>query len=359
MKRMNQRFLWYDKNQFIKILSTKQDEVKILEKNNVFKNIAKVYWEYFLYKKNRNKVFVINISNSIENQKFLVLISFVFIIIFSILSYIISIFFVKSSLNNLNFLLNFAKTRNIDNLHQKLIMDLPDWDEIKILSNILNDSFERLNNQASDLKDFISNVSHELKTPLMLLNSEIDYILKSRDVSWLEKLKKHIYTMNSLFEQLVLITKIENDLNFIQKKENISDLVLRLVISYKEKYKNMELSRNIEIDKNCKVFCNLQSAEIIFQNLIDNACKYSKKWWKIKIELNLKFFYIKDFGVWIDKKNLWKIFDKFYKEDLARTEKYSFWLWLYLTKKLVDMQKWTIKIDSKKWEWSEFFIYFK
>jgi len=87
---------------------------------------------------------------------------------------------VKSSLSKLNDLVDHVKKLNVDNLHNKINIEGPKDDEINILAIKMNEALEKINKQTNSLKDFVSNASHEFKTPLMTINTEIDYAIKSK-----------------------------------------------------------------------------------------------------------------------------------------------------------------------------------
>jgi signal transduction histidine kinase len=87
---------------------------------------------------------------------------------------------------------------------------------------------------------------------------------------------------------------------------------------------------------------------MIVQNLLDNAAKYSFDWGSIFVSFDEKGIVVRDSGCGISQNHLWQIRDKFWQEDISRTDRKSFGLWLYLVKKLVDMHGWKIKVESEK-----------
>jgi hypothetical protein len=89
----------------------------------------------------------------------------------------------------------------------------------------------------------------------------------------------------------------------------------------------------------------------MIKNLLDNAFKFTDEWWKIEIILDKDKFEIKDSWIWIDKKDIEHIRERFRQADLSKTDTKSFWLWLYLTKLLVEKhwRKIDIKSEIKKW----------
>ncbi len=192
----------------------------------------------------------------------------------------------------------------------------------------------------------------------MAMSSEIDYIIRAKDYNSILKLKEYIKTMNDLFEQLLLITNIENTEKLPQKFENISIRTKVLVSTLQKKYTDKDLSFELNIKDNITINCHWPSFDMILQNLLDNACKYTKNKWNIKIQLNEHNLIISDDWIWISNHNKEKIRDRFWQEDPAKSDRKSFWLGLYLVKKLIDLQKWTVYIDSEVNEWTEFSVNF-
>jgi signal transduction histidine kinase len=66
---------------------------------------------------------------------------------------------------------------------------------------------------------------------------------------------------------------------------------------------------------------------------------------------------IKDSWIWIKANEIEKIFDRFYKSDVSRNSQW-FWIWLSLVKKIANIYKWKIDVESKEWKWTNFKIKF-
>lgn len=321
------------------------------------KNISKIDDKYFYFDNVWNKIVVLDITPHIIAQKNLIFTTLYLLLTFGAWAYFISLYFVKESLEKLNDLVDHVKKLDVDNLHNKLKIEWPKDDEINILAMWMNDAMDKIHKQTLALKDFISNASHELKTPLMTMNSEIDYAIKSKKhKDWLNNLKWELKSMNNLLDELVLITKLDSQVKLDKEEKNVSDIVLKNIknISNNYSYKKIKIIEKIRsVDK----FVHNSSFDIITKNLIENAFKYTEKW-EIEIVLNGNEFIVKDTGVWIEKKNLEKIWDRFWQEDSSKTDTKSFGLGLYLTKLLVEKHWWAIDVESKKGQGSEFKIVF-
>jgi len=319
---------------------------KILD-NQLRKNISKIEDEYLLYTKINDSLIVILVTHQIQAQKQFISTSLYLLLFFTIMAYFFSLWFVKTSLKSLNLLVKHAQDLHFDFLDKKIHISGPDDDEIKILANAMNDSLQKIHNQTNALKDFVSNASHELKTPLMVISSEIDLALKSKDYSSsLKKIKIHLKYVDNLLEQLLMITKLETENKLSKKKENISELTKNIAKMVFDFYENKGIIFEKNVQKNVFKKVNTSSIEIIVKNLLDNAFKYTKKWGKVSLILTDKLLIIQDTGIGIEKKNFDKIWERFWKVDVSRTEKNSFGLGLYLVKKLIKLHNWEIWVKS-------------
>ncbi len=357
LPRLNNKWVFRDhfrNNITIKVWSMEHD---LLNDNVVIDHICNLSDKYFYFKEVWTNVVVLDITQQVESQKNLMFTTLYLLILFWILSYFVSLYFVKSSLNKLNDLVDHVKDLNVDNLHNKIKITGPEDDEINILAIKMNTALDKIHKQTLSLKDFIANASHELKTPLMAINSEIDYAIKSKKYKdWLWNIKKEILSFNNLLDELVLITKIDSDINLDKKNRNISDIVIKNLKNISKNYVGTKIKIIKSVD-NLSMKVHNSSFEIISKNLIENAFKYTKTG-TIEIILNDKEFIVKDSWVWIEKRNLNKIWDRFWQEDSSKTEAKSFGLGLYLTKLLVDKHWRKIEVNSTKWKWSKFRIIF-
>lgn len=233
---------WILKNRFLNniTIDVDSDEYNILKQNVVIKNISKNYDKYLYFNNVGGKIIVLDITPQIEWQRNLMIVTIYLLVLFWVLSYFASLYFVKSSLNKLNDLVYHVRNINVDNLNNKIDIEWPIYDEINILAIKINEALEKIHNQTNSLKDFVSNASHELKTPLMAISTEIDYAIKSKKhKEGLENIKWELTSLDSLLDELVLISKIDSEMNLKKDTKNISEIVEKnlnnISKSYKEK----------------------------------------------------------------------------------------------------------------------------
>lgn len=313
-----------------------------------WKDIAKVDDMYFMYKEANNQLLVTNVTQHMAVQKNLIWISMYLMIVFGVIAYLLSLFFVKSSLRKLNILLWFLDNLHIDNLNEKIeITGHPD-DEINKVSEKFNEAFEKIHKQTLSLKDFVTNASHELKTPLMSMSTEIDYANKTKKYEeGLINLKQQVKWINGLLETLVTISKLEA-LETLKKESVDIDILTETIVSDIQKaYQQKNITLTTHLQKNISKKVHRESWNIIIKNILENAYKFTPEGGTIDIALDTKKLVIKDTGKGIAEKDLEHIRERFRQADRSKTDTKSFGLGLHLVKLLVEKHGRKIAISSK------------
>ncbi len=296
----------------------------------------------------------------VKSQILIIKISLIIIFISIFLYWLIWRKITTYSLKNLKIIAKKAKYIDIETKFEEIEITWNTEDEINILAKTLNKSFIHIHNQTSNLKQFITDVSHEFKTPLMVINSQIDlynkklekWKLKKNDIELLLlKIKEKTLKLNRLLETFFLLSRIENWIEKLETKNiDLSHYIKDFVSNY---IKNNDLDIKIifKINWNLNIYIEENTFNILFENILSNAIKFSNNNIKIEIWINENSFWIKDFWEWIEEKKLTKIWDKFYRND---TNKEWFWVWLFIVKRLVDLYKWKIEVKSELWKCSKF-----
>ncbi len=220
---------------------------------------------------------------------------------------------------------------------------------------LINKVFVPVEENIKDMNEFIQNVWHELKTPLSVIDSNIQIIndIKKYDKKMINELKQETLRINSIIDSLIKLSNIKVDANIgnINLKENIS-LILK---ENRSKIKTKKINIQVLIDKEIEIHTNEDYLNIFLSNLIGNAIKYNNNWWKLLITFKNNILIIEDSWIWIWKINKNKIFNRFYKEDESRNSEW-FWIWLSLVKKISDINWWDIEVISTKNKWTKFII---
>lgn len=208
-----------------------------------------------------------------------------------------------------------------------------------------------------DMKDFIHNVWHELKTPLSVMDSNLQIMkeLKKYDKDMIIEMKKEVIKLNSLIDSLVDLSDINAFKNLSEIKLN--DIVREVVNDFNLKIKEKNINITCEIQEKFSIKANRDYLYMFLANIIWNAIKYNQSNWNLEIICKSSSLIIKDFWIWIEKKDINKIFDRFYKADKSRNTPW-FGIWLSLVKKIADTYKWKLTLKSEKWKWTEFVVKF-
>lgn len=348
------------KDKFISIISLEKDswEFELLTKDKTFFNdIYKISDKYFYIKHFWNKIWIKDVTSHILWQMYLIYISLYLLLFFWFLAYFISLFFIKISLKKLDFLVKHVEKLDLDNLNESLPIIWPENDEINIVSKKINESLLKINKQTQSLKDFVSNASHELQTPLMRVNSDLDYALKSKNYEqWLLDGKKWIKHLSNLINELLMLTKISNQQEFKTQKLNVKEIIENIAKEVEKTYawKNLHLDLKLQ---NFELDINRESFSIVVKNLLENAFKYTEAW-KITIFNDEKIVKITDTWVWISQDDIERIREKFWQKDSSRSANQWFWLGLALVKNLCENNNRKIELESQEDKWTSFTIFF-
>ncbi len=215
-------------------------------------------------------------------------------------------------------------------------------------------------------KDFVSNVSHELKTPITVLKGVIETLENEEEPEiikiFLKKAKNRIQQMDSLINDLLILAKLESKEEKIQKKEvKLKGLINSIFEDLKDvaEEKNVKLINKVPTD--FTVFVDEKKFVILMKNLIENAIKYNKKEGSVTVESTLKnsksYISVIDTGIGIPKESLPLIFERFYRVDKSRSRNVGgTGLGLSIVKHIAEAHNGKVQVESKLGEGSKFTV---
>jgi len=215
--------------------------------------------------------------------------------------------------------------------------------------------------------DFINNFTHEFKTPISVIKIAGSNLRGDSDLS--ERQRKHYGKildeeadkLNELMNKLLSFTQLENKSIIIKKEEvNLENFTKGYIDTFKIKYPDFKL--DYKIDKVNNFYTDPVLLGSIFQNLIENAYKYSNpKNREINIKIGLGkrnniLFSFKDKGIGIAREEVENIFKKFYRIENQYNQNGSVGLGLAFCKELANFMNGEITVNSKVNEGSEFVV---
>lgn len=208
-----------------------------------------------------------------------------------------------------------------------------------------------------DMKDFIHNAGHELKTPLSVLRGnlqilEIEEKLDKQLVkSGIGEVDKLAWLINSLVELS------ETGKNSQKEYLKISSEVEKVVQDFESYAREHEVTIENLVKGKQEVYANSSDIHLVISNILKNAIKYNKKDWKVTLSYSKNILSIKDTGIGIKEEHQEKIFERFFQWNSARSSEW-YGIGLSLVKKICLSNKWEIEVISKLWEGTTFKIKF-
>ncbi|NME35340.1 MULTISPECIES: HAMP domain-containing sensor histidine kinase [Fusobacterium] len=243
-------------------------------------------------------------------------------------------------------------------------------DEISKLANTIDDMLEKLEKSFLKEKQFTSDASHELRTPISVILAESEYILEHGESleearESMEVINRQVKKMSGLINQLLLFTRMDRE-NLKLNLEKIDILKILEELKKDNELEAKEKNISLKIENNLKNnFQNIDKILFIraIQNIIQNGINYGKENGYIKIKLleNQEYFKIEfeDNGIGIKKENIEKIWNRFYQEDESRNNKGSMGLGLPMVKWIVEKHRGYVEVESIKGVGSTFKLFFK
>lgn len=228
-------------------------------------------------------------------------------------------------------------------------------DEIDAIAFEINNLLQRVDDAYSQVSQFTSDASHELKTPLTIMQGELEVLLKEKRTK--EEYKKAIDSVldevgniRKIIDSLILLAKVDGKLKMdedIYIDEVIFDVIREL--------KPFIVEKNIVIETKILAPVTIEGNEKLFtialKNLIENAIFYSYENNKVLIKLEeydggFKLQVV-DYGIGMSEETCEKIFEKFYRSDDSRSKNTGgFGLGMSIVKKIANIHSLDIKVKS-------------
>lgn len=228
---------------------------------------------------------------------------------------------------------------------------------------------EDLKKMATYRREFLGNVSHELKTPVFNIQGYIDTLLEGGledetiNIKFLKKSLKSVNRMIALVEDLEEIAKLEStDLKLNEQVFNLYELTVEVVdfMEQKASENNTNIIINSGISKSIKVKADKKRVRQVLINLVDNAIKYGNQknaWIKISF-YNFHDSYlveVRDNGIGIPEDSISRVFERFYRTDQSRSrDKGGTGLGLAIVKHIIEAHRQTITVRSNEGEGTTF-----
>lgn len=240
--------------------------------------------------------------------------------------------------------------------------------EYKDIGDAVNVLLDRLESIDGSRDEFVSNVSHELKTPMTSMKVLADSLLATENApiemykEFMQDIAEEIDRENEIIGDLLNLVRTDGERAVLNIETVDVNELMEVVL---KRLKPIALKNNIEIifESMRPVTASIDRVKfiIVLTNIIENAIKYNhpEGWVKITLNADHKFFYVdvSDSGIGIPEECKDQVFERFYRVDKARSrETGGTGLGLAITKNIVLLHKGTIKFYSKEDEGTTFNI---
>jgi len=233
-------------------------------------------------------------------------------------------------------------------------------DELYEMGETFNEMIELLESNYKRQEQFVSNASHELKTPITVIESYAS-LIKRRVKQQPEILEESIEAIHSeairmkeMTEQLLLLAKPSRQWNIVKKDVDLLELTEKTAQHYRKAYQREITIISSTAQEAVVVQTDPEKLTQLLIILLDNARKYSESTIQIELKQDETEVYsltVKDYGIGIPKDELERIFERFYRVDQTRTrqtteDKVSVGLGLSLAKEIAEAIQVDIQLDS-------------
>lgn len=220
-------------------------------------------------------------------------------------------------------------------------------------------------------REFVANVSHELKTPITTIKSYSETLLcgaledKELSKNFVEVIENEADRMSSLVKDLLQLShmdyeKVVWEMHHLDLREIVTDSVRKLEVHFQNK--NQKLNMKIS-DEAVPIYADRGKIQQVIINLLTNAIKYTPENGNIRISAQVvdknAIFQIQDSGIGIPKEDIKRIFERFYRVDKGRSRAQGgTGLGLSIAHNIIKQHKGSIKVSSELEKGSIFTVYF-
>lgn len=332
----------------------KNDLMKIL--NNKENSSYELFREYGIDLKEDSVI----LANEKKFNEFII-IDLVLLVAFAILLLIIFLRYNNHKDKKIKEITNYIE--EINKRNYKLDIEDNTEDELSILKNelykttvMLKEVAENSVNDKLNLKNSLSDISHQLKTPLTSILIMLDNILDNKDMEenirneFIKDIKREIINIKFLVEAILKLSKIDsNSVKFTKREVVLKEIITEAVknVSIISELKDVQIK--VIGNETDKITCDLKWQVEAITNILKNCIEHSKENSEIVVKYEQNNMYseieIKDFGLGIDKQDLPHIFERFYKGKNSSNE--SVGIGLALSKSIIENDNGYIGVYSE------------
>ncbi len=247
-------------------------------------------------------------------------------------------------------------------------ISIPDYTETQLLADSYNRMLRRMKDQEASRQEFVSNVSHELKTPITSMKVLADSLLSMDEVpeeiyrDFLSDIAQEVDRESQIISDLLSLVKMDKKASDLHIQEtNINQLIELVLRRLRPIADQQHVELVLESFKPILAEVDETRLTLALSNLVENGIKYNKEngWVHVSLNIDNKYFYVKveDSGVGIPEEAQEHIFERFYRVDKSHSSEISgTGLGLAITRSAILIHHGAIKVYSKEGEGTTFTV---
>ena len=238
-------------------------------------------------------------------------------------------------------------------------LDIHDCTETENISNTFNSLLAKLRLMEESRQEFVSNVSHELKTPLASMKVLADSLLVQEGApvelyqEIMQDIAEEIDRENNIISDLLTLVKTDRKVTKLNVEvTNVNEFLEQILKRLRPIAEQGNIEMVFESNRNVSAEIDVTRLSLAFSNLVENAIKYNHEngWVRVSLDADHKFFYVKvsDSGMGIPEESLDYIFERFYRVDKSHSQEIGgTGLGLAITRSAVVAHRGAIRVQSE------------
>ena len=237
-----------------------------------------------------------------------------------------------------------------------------------IIADYFNQMIQELAGTETLRTDFIANVSHELKTPLAVIQNysamlQYPHLSNEQRIEYAKAITDASRRLADLITNILKLNKLENQQIFPEKQIfNLGEQLCQCLLNFENAWEAKKIELNTDIEENVFIECDAELLSLVWNNLFSNAIKFTQDGGNISVELKTNGDYavvqVSDTGCGISKEVGEHIFEKFYQGDPSHATQGN-GLGLALVKRVIDITDGDISVSSEIGKGSAFAVTLK
>lgn len=247
-------------------------------------------------------------------------------------------------------------------------ISVPDYDETEHIVDAFNNVLRRMRTLDKSRQEFVSNVSHELKTPLTSMKVLADSLVMQEDVpvelyqEFMTDIAAEIDRENKIINDLLTLVKLDKTDGELNVEYVDINALLELLM---KRLRPIARQQNIEVilesNRSVQAVVDEVKMTLALSNLVENAIKYNKQngWVRVSLDADHQYFtvMVEDSGMGIPEESMERIYERFYRVDKSHSREIGgTGLGLAITRNIILMHRGTIQVSSVETEGTTFVV---